>query len=197
MKNPFLAYASAHWHYHVSRYAKADEDIFSLLDVLLMPDSKAFLSWLAITCEDSHPGKVSPLHIAASKGLAEYATRLIRVGEDVNRVNPDRRTPLHCAAAEGHGEVAAILSSHGASKDPDDSLGFKPLHLAALSNRANIVKLLLEAGVDPFTPKAKEYPDGVAGIHLAQLARLLFSMLSNMDTWKPRVNSCHILMPKV
>lgn len=197
IKNPFLAYASAHWHYHVSRYAKADEDLFSLLDVLLMPDSKAFLSWFAITCEDSHPGKVSPLHIAASKGLAEYATRLIRVGEDVNRVNPDRRTPLHCAAVEGHGEVAAILSSHGALKDLDDSLGFKPLHLAALSNRANIVKLLLEAGVDPFTPKAKEYPDGVAVIHLAQLARLLFSMLSNMDTWKPRVNSCHVLMPKV
>lgn len=158
MKHPFLAYASAHRYYHVSKFAEADEDLFSLLDILLIKGSKAFLSWLEIAGEDSRPGKVSPLHIAASKGLAEYATRLVRAGEDVNRVDPDGRTPLHRAAAEGHCKVATVLLSQGASKDPDDSVGFKPLHLAALSNRANIIKLPLEAGVDSFTPKTAEYP---------------------------------------
>lgn len=157
MKHPFLDYASTYWHYHVSKLDRADKDLFLLLDSFLKPNSKALLSWLDLTGQN-HAGRTSPLYVAASKGLAHYTEHLLRLGYEVDGIDRQFRTPLHRAVADGYSPVVAILLQWEAAIDPDDFAGFKPLHLAAMKNHYNVVRLLLEAGVDLFTPKTKEYP---------------------------------------
>ena len=51
-----------------------------------------------------------------------------------------------------------MLLGHGADKDHDDDFGLKPLIVAAMSNHHKAVSVLLRSGVDPFTPKTKEWP---------------------------------------
>lgn len=52
----------------------------------------------------------------------------------------------------------------GANPDQDDtSSGLKPLHEAAKKNHHETVRVLLEAGVDPLTPKTRENPGRTKG----------------------------------
>ena len=134
-----------------------------MLDDLIEPKSKSFLSCLDIMGDDSGPGKASPLHVAASKGLHHYIAHLIELGKDANFVDPESRTSLHRAAGKGDHKAVEVLLKHGAGNDTDDHSGLKPLHLAASRNHADVVKILLEDGVDPFTPKSKEDPGNWCG----------------------------------
>ena len=95
MKHPFQAYESAYWHHHVSKYANADEELSSLLDLFLKPGSHAFLPWLEIISKDSRPWKVSPLHIAASKNLARMRITLIPPGQILIVSIQTAERPLH------------------------------------------------------------------------------------------------------
>jgi ankyrin repeat protein len=63
---------------------------------------------------------------------------------------------VHWAAAKGYTDVVSLLLQHGAAPDPADFQGLKPLHLAARNNHAGVVRLLLQAGVDPLTLKTQE-----------------------------------------
>lgn len=63
------------------------------------------------------------------------------------------------AAHEGHEEAVYELIKAGANPDqPESVCGLKPLHEAANLNHPAVVSVLLEAGVDPLTPKTKEDP---------------------------------------
>jgi ankyrin repeat protein len=59
--------------------------------------------------------------------------------------------------------VVALLLENGASNNKDDKFGLTPLHEASSRNHFAIVKLLLKSGVDPFTPKTKDYPGNWCG----------------------------------
>ena len=52
--------------------------------------------------------------------------------------------------------MASLLLHNGANSDAEDCHGVKPLHEAARKNFASIIKMLLQAGVDPLTPKTRE-----------------------------------------
>ena len=129
------------------------------------PNSKALSSCrrlmkLDIGKTDVHvrSKQISPLHICAMKGLAEYALHAVEIGQDLNSLDPESRTPLHRAAETGNHGVVEVLLRSGAANNIDDVAGLTPLHLAASANHGAVVKSLLEAGVDPFTPKTREYP---------------------------------------
>ena len=163
MKYPFLDYAITYWHHHLSEYDEDDNEIDLHLDSLMEPNSKPFLSCLDLMGFDSRPGRVSPLHVAGTKGLHHYVAHLLQLGQDPNRLDPYSKTALHHAAGHGHHRVVHILLEHGAANDLDDYAGLKPLHLAASNNHAAVIKLLLEYGVDPFTQKTKENPGNWCG----------------------------------
>lgn len=48
------------------------------------------------------------------------------------------------------------MPKSGATPDPENTQNIKPIHETARKNHASIVKMLLEASVDPLTPKTKE-----------------------------------------
>lgn len=165
LKHPFLDYALNNWHHHVSKYGDIDQELFQVLDRLLEPNSKALSSCrrfmrLDICKEEvnSRSKRTSPLHICALKGLTAYAAHLVKLGQDVNSLDPESRTPLHRAAEKGNHGVVEVLLRNGAANNMDDFAGLTPLHLAASANHAAVMKLLLVAGVDPFTPKTREHP---------------------------------------
>lgn len=157
MKYPFIDYAINNWHHHFFECDGSDQEISVKLDDLMHPKSKSFLSCLDLMGFDSRPGKISPLHVAAAKGLYHYTSHLLEQGQDVNVLDPESRTTLHRAAEHGKHRVVQTLLKHGAANDLDDYAGLKPLHLAASNNHYAVVKLLLESGVDPFTSKTKEH----------------------------------------
>lgn len=88
---------------------------------------------------------------------------LLKLDLNIEVTNSKARTPLFYAAEEGIDGVVAVLLSYGAQKDVDDRRGYKPLIVAACKNCHQVVKLLLEAGVDPFTHKTRESPGRYCG----------------------------------
>ncbi|MCJ1255632.1 hypothetical protein MMC24_003449 [Lignoscripta atroalba] len=168
LKHPFLEYAATNWHHHVSKYDKADKDLFSVLDGFMTKESKAFSSWLDLTRPNKQFHKLLPIHVAAYKGLNHYMVHLMQLGQDIESLDHNSRTPIFHAAIIGHDKVATTLLKHGAKNDLDDCCGLKPLHHAARANHFAVVKLLLESGVDPFAPKTKDTdrwrgPAGIIG----------------------------------
>jgi len=93
--------------------------------------------------------RLTPLHLAALRGDAEEAERLLSRGADPNARDVFGRTPLHYAAARNHKAVAELLLKHGA--DPNAEDGETPLDLAAKWCAAETGALLAAYGSGPFT----------------------------------------------
>jgi uncharacterized protein len=89
----------------------------------------------------------SPLMLASLNGLLDVARQLIDRGADVNKPG---WAPLHYAATKGHVAVMDLLLEHHAYIDAASPNGSTPLMMAALYGTPSAVKLLLEAGADPF-----------------------------------------------
>ena len=87
----------------------------------------------------------SPLMMAALKGHAELARRLIARDADVNKPG---WTPLHYAATGGHLEIMRLLLEEHAFIDAQSPNGTTPLMMAASYGTPEAVKLLIEAGAD-------------------------------------------------
>lgn len=72
----------------------------------------------------------TPLHVAASLGLASCTKLLLGAGADVrSAVGHHKATALHLAAEDGHAECARLLLDHGAQIDWPNFRGQTPLHL--------------------------------------------------------------------
>lgn len=72
----------------------------------------------------------TPLHVAASLGLATCTKLLLDAGADVRAaLGTGRATALHLAAEDGHAECARLLLNHGAHIDCLNFRGQTPLHL--------------------------------------------------------------------
>ncbi len=103
------------------------------------------LAWPTTRVETRNPADESPLMMAALKGHAAQAKRLIERGADVNKTG---WTPLHYAATGGHTAIVAMLLDAHAYIDAESPNGTTPLMMAAQYGTADAVRQLLEAGAD-------------------------------------------------
>ena len=87
----------------------------------------------------------TPLMLAASRGQAEFAARLVELGAALDACDGTGRTPLHYAAEGGHSAVAQALVEAGADVALVDRYGNTPLHAAATNGHEETVKLLIAA----------------------------------------------------
>ncbi|CAM1504977.1 Fc.00g106140.m01.CDS01 [Cosmosporella sp. VM-42] len=162
LKHPFFEYAASNWHIHVSKSDTAGHDQAEVNTEIreFLGDSKSMKAWLQIKWPDgaSGAGLATQLHIAANAGLVSYTKELLKDME-VDSRDGLGKTPLWWAATEGHAAVIRELTKAGANPDQEETVfGLKPLHNAANGNHHEAVKALLEAGVDPLTPKTHENP---------------------------------------
>ena len=108
--------------------------------------AKALLDWPKTNVETRTAQDESPLMMAALKGHAEFARKLIERNADVNKTG---WTPLHYAATNGHLAIIELLLENHAYIDAESPNGTTPLMMAAHYGTPAAVKLLLEAGADP------------------------------------------------
>ncbi|XP_018612715.1 ankyrin repeat and SOCS box protein 16 isoform X2 [Scleropages formosus] len=102
----------------------------------------------------SGEGDLTPLHIAARRGLEEHVELLLRHGADVSARNREGETPLNaaCAGAERPREagrflrVAQMLLKAGADPRTAGRKRHTPLHNACGNCSPRIAELLLQYG---------------------------------------------------
>lgn len=94
----------------------------------------------------------TPLMMAALRGQAEWAGRLIDRGARLDGVDKGERpgwTALHYAAAGPDARTVALLLARGARVDVRAPNGTTPLMMAAQYGPEDAVRQLLEKGADP------------------------------------------------
>ncbi|MEM8735955.1 MAG: ankyrin repeat domain-containing protein [Planctomycetota bacterium] len=88
--------------------------------------------------------KLTPLHVAASRGQANVARLLLEHGADVNGPSdPGDWTPIVYAAYRGHLEVTEVLIEHGADITAE---GGNPIHFAGQRKHKDVCRLLVQSG---------------------------------------------------
>lgn len=107
--------------------------------------AQALVAWPATQVDGRNSHDETPLMMAALKGHAEIARRLVARDADVNKPG---WAPLHYAATGGHLAIMALLLEHHAFIDAESPNGTTPLMMAAHYGTPDAVKLLLDAGAD-------------------------------------------------
>lgn len=93
---------------------------------------------------------------------------LVRYGANPNYVPPDGRGPMYWAAICNNNDLMALMLKHGGRVDhqrPQD--GVTPLMVAAAHGNAVMVRMLLEAGMDPM----KQAKDGQRAVDRARATK--------------------------
>ncbi|KAL1980699.1 hypothetical protein VTN96DRAFT_3616 [Rasamsonia emersonii] len=159
LRHAFFEYAANNWYVHVSRLPAIEGELSVHLNAFMVRDNPTFLAWIDIVMKPGYPIQtISPLHVAAWTGMANYVGQLLQSGWDVDETDGHQHTAMGIAAEKGFTDIAALLLKNRAQPDLPDITGHKPLHYAALANHHAIVKLLLDAGVSPLTPRTRDYP---------------------------------------
>jgi ankyrin repeat protein len=92
-----------------------------------------------------------PLHVVSRRGPVEAVELLLNSGAETNAQNDKGWTALHIASQEGAvGIVKCLLATGRADTKIGDADRRTPLHLASQNQNSKIVRLLIEAGADPF-----------------------------------------------
>lgn len=107
--------------------------------------ARLLIDWPQTRVETRNRADESPLMMAALKGHAELARRLIARGADVNKTG---WAPLHYAATGGHQDLITMLLDAHAYIDAESPNGTTPLMMAAQYGTVGAVRQLLEAGAD-------------------------------------------------
>lgn len=168
LQNPFFSYAASNWQLHVTRSEAAGSQQNQTHEALnkFLGNDRYRKAWLKhmwrVPLSDYK--NVTPLHVAARYGLRGYAQNLVEQEATVDAKEDTGKTALWWAANSGHASVIRTLVQAGAEADVDETYaGLKPLHEAAKDNHAEAVTALLEAGVNPLTPKTRENPGNWCG----------------------------------
>ncbi|HRZ89188.1 MAG TPA: ankyrin repeat domain-containing protein, partial [Spirochaetia bacterium] len=90
----------------------------------------------------------TPLHYAASEGLAQAADFLVSVGASPEARNADGQTPLHSAVRKDSPDSIRALVTAGADLSARDLTGATPLHQAVYWNARRSMESLVLAGSD-------------------------------------------------
>ncbi|KAH9320528.1 hypothetical protein KI387_015167 [Taxus chinensis] len=118
---------------------------------------------------------------ACVRGDLEQIGRLISKGVDVNAEDSSGYTPLHYAARNGHVQACLILLKNGALANKKTRSGqATSLHRAAYAGHEEVVKVLIDAGADPY---AQDFY-GSTSLHKAvdQGHQRIISTLINVNT---------------
>ncbi|KAH8660260.1 ankyrin repeat-containing domain protein [Xylariales sp. PMI_506] len=163
LQYPFFAYAVDNWHVHTNNSEASGYDQSEIETELgkFLGEDRSRQAWLKLQWPqgDTRSSNVTQLHIAAYTGLVSYTRVLVSEKAEIDAIDIDGKTPLWWAAHKGHAGVIRELAAAGANCEKDDNEnGLKPLHEAASRNHYEAVRALLEAGVDPLTPKTRENP---------------------------------------
>jgi uncharacterized protein len=103
----------------------------------------------AATEATTRVGAYTPLHLAATRGHAAAAARLLEAGSKVAALTTTGVQPLHLAAQSGNTAAVAALLDKGADVNARDKThGRTPLVFAAASDRLDAVSALLKRGAD-------------------------------------------------
>ena len=93
----------------------------------------------------------TPLHAASRRGPVEAVQLLLDSGAETKTQNDKGWTALHLASQEGAVDIVKCLLTRGrAETNIGDGDRRTPLHLASANQNSKIVRLLIEAGADPF-----------------------------------------------
>ena len=123
----------------------------------------------------------TPLFSACNAGCTEALEALLTHGADPNHVENGGWAPLHVAAYVGNRPAVSRLLAAGAVADPRAPTS--PIELAARQGHLAIVRLLLDAGVDPDAAghdKATALHSAAAAGNL-ELVRLLLERGARVD----------------
>ena len=123
-------------------------------------------------------GGLTPLLYAARSGCTRCVRALVEAGADINQPNPDGVTPLMVAIDNFRFDTARLLLDQGANPHTWDWWGRTPLYVAvdmssynaraprqvasAETSNTDIIRLLLEAGVNP-NPQLNMHRPGRGG----------------------------------
>lgn len=145
--------------------------------------------------EECWPRNMTALTQAAIHGHLEICKELIKLGANVNPLNPDNFTPLHAAACRGDVEMVKLLIKYKANLDAQTEYeGNTALHEAipteenlsstkkTKNSKFDVCRLLLDAGANPnlrnkhYTPGQKPFtvPDKTPLMLAAQRKNHLF-----------------------
>ena len=126
--------------------AVEEEDETEALRVLLQLRQDPNVKY-PCTLDSKQATKATPLYIASQLGHTEAVRVLLQHNADPNLPSDDKRTPLMIASSSNHPAVVELLLAH--DKEAKDEARDNALRYATDRNNVEIMKLLLEAGLDP------------------------------------------------
>lgn len=126
--------------------------------------AQVLIAWPKTNVNKLNPKGESPLMMAAIKGYADLAQKLITRDADVNKTG---WTPLHYAASSGQVVIMTMLIESNAYIDAESPNGTTPLMMAAMYGTPAAVKLLLEEGADT----QMKNQQGLTALQFAQRAK--------------------------
>ncbi|KAF3203037.1 hypothetical protein TWF192_003320 [Orbilia oligospora] len=144
---PFTQYAARNWHVHVKKAALAGYDqteAHTALDEYLTGEK--IPTWTKLSDIETK----NPLYAAVQLRLNDYIKYLLgKKDADTLDENPFR-SPLNHAAMKGYDDIVEMFLQAGVEADDREDYEQPPLMLATRNNQLKIVKLLTNAGADPF-----------------------------------------------
>ncbi|KAH7129517.1 ankyrin repeat-containing domain protein, partial [Dactylonectria estremocensis] len=151
--SPFAHYAAANWHVHARKSMLAGHDQSEVnIQILDLFKTKENLKNLGLLAGGSKPCEFTPLGLATSLRLTSLVKEVLERMKLDNVPVAMEGPLLHAAKANEDVETIKLLLEHGADPTVYDDYGLSPLHRAVWHNQHQVIKVLLDAGANPFLP---------------------------------------------
>lgn len=140
--------------------------------------------WAQVPPTESDVANYTGLMLAAARGDAAEAQRVLGVGAYVNVRDSYGRTPLHVATFGKHRDVIAALAKGGADLGAKEKDNYDAVTIAAVADDVETLRLLLKLGASAKLVTSRY--DGtalIAAAHLGhvEVVKLLIEAGSSLD----------------